>query len=257
MTSCSTSGSQSGTGTSRLRELQAKALENAAREQRPTTWREHPVWSLVISSYKKNTDGAYHRHSREDWTAAQRKGRDAFHDATWAEYFVQPRIPEGTIHLIIGDSLVRVLKRIQVHWQVGVLSFSGAAMPQMLASLQMLEMAKTRPVTLMMGTNDVSRGEARKMTRLQDKVSCILEELRIYLEPAILTICTVPYNMMNDQNRREMNERVRNNNEIIRQIQQRSVLPMRMRDVARMMEDSLPEDASSDGMHFDRPRGTE
>ena len=30
-------------------------------------------------------------------------------------------------------------------------------------------------VTLMMGTNDVSRGESRKMMRLQDKVSCILE----------------------------------------------------------------------------------
>ena len=93
--------------------FQAKALKNAAREQRPTTWREHPVRSVVTSSYKKNTDGVYHRHSREDWTAAQRERRDVFH-----EYLVQPRIPEGTKHLIIGDSLVRVLTRIQAHWQV-------------------------------------------------------------------------------------------------------------------------------------------
>ena len=62
---------------------------------------------------------------------------------------------------------------------------------------------------------------------------------------------------MADQNAREMNERVRSNNEITRQIQQRSVLPLRVADEARMMEDSLPEDASSDGIHFDRPRGTE
>ena len=89
------------------------------------------------------------------------------------------------------------------------------------------------------------------MMRLQDEVSCILEELRIYLEPTFLTICTLSCNMMADQNAREMNERVRNINEIIRQIQQRSVLPMRVLDVARMMEDSLPEDASSDGIHFD------
>ena len=75
--------------------------------------------------------------------------------------------------------------------------------------------------------------------RLQDKVSCIREELRVYLEPTILTICTVPYNMMADQNAKETNERVRNINEIIRQIQQRSVLPMRVLDLARMMEDSL------------------
>ena len=28
-----------------------------------------------------------------------------------------------------------------------------------------------------------------------EKMSCILEELRIYLDPAIVTICTVPYNI--------------------------------------------------------------
>ena len=161
LTSSSTSGSQSRTGTSLLRELQerlqSRTLENAAGEQRPTTWREHLVRSVVISCYKKNIDGRYHRHNREDWTAAQQERRDTFHDATWAEYFVQPRIPEGTTHLIIGDSLVKVLTRIQAHRQVGILSFSGAAMPQMLASLQMLEMGKIFTVTLMMGTNEVSK----------------------------------------------------------------------------------------------------
>ena len=57
LTFSTTSGSQCRTGTSRLRELHVKALENATREQRPTTWREYPVRSVVISSYKKNTDG--------------------------------------------------------------------------------------------------------------------------------------------------------------------------------------------------------
>ena len=130
-------------------------------------------------------------------------------------------------------------------------------MPQILASLQMLEMGKMYTVTWKMGANDVSRGESRKMTRLQDKVCCILEELRNYLEPAILTICTVTYQLRADHSAREVNERVRNINEIIRQVQQRNVVPIRVLDVARMMEGSLPEDASSDSIHFDRPRGTE
>ena len=69
LTSSSTSGSQSGTGTSRLRKLQerlqAKALENTAREQPPITWREHLVRSVVISRCKKDTNGVYHRYSRE------------------------------------------------------------------------------------------------------------------------------------------------------------------------------------------------
>ena len=139
-----------------------------------------------------------------DWTTAQRARRDCFHDAAWAEYFTQPKIPEGAVHLIIGDSLIRVLTRIQLHWQVGVLSFSGAATPQMLASLEMLDMIKMYTVTLMMGTNDVSRGESRKVMRLHEKISCILQELRFYFDPAILAICTVPYNMKFDQHTMEM-----------------------------------------------------
>ena len=219
--------------------------------------REQPVRNVEIASYKKNTDGRYHRHNRMDWNAAQRLRRDCFHDASWAEYYTQPRLPEGAVHLIVGDSLVRVLTRIQSHWQTGVLSFSGAATPQMLASLEMLGMARMYTVTLMMGTNDVSRGESRKVMRLHDKMSCILEELLHQMDPAILTICTTPYNMKADQHAKEMNEKVRNLNEIIRQIHQRSVLPVRLLNVADQMERSFPEDASSDGNHFDRPRGLE
>ena len=138
--------------------LQLRSRESPARAEVPPAWREQPVRSVVIASYKKNTEGRYHRHNRMDWNAAQRARRDCFHDASWAEYYTQPRIPEGGVHLIVGDSLVRVPTRIQSHWHTGVLSFSGAATPQMLASLEMVGMAKTYTVTLMMGTNDVSRG---------------------------------------------------------------------------------------------------
>ena len=168
------------------------------------------------------------------------------------------RVPEGTVHLIIGDSLLRVLTRIQSHWQTGILSFAGAAMPQILASLEMLGMARVYTVTLMIGTNDLSRGESRKVMRLHDKMSCILEELRIQMDPAILTVCTVPYNMKADQHAMEMNTKVRNLNEVVRQIHQRSVLPIGLLDVAEQMERAaFSDDASSDGIHFDRPRGVE
>ena len=70
--------------------------------------------------------------------------------------------------------------------------FSGAATPQILASLEMLEMAKMYTVTLMLGTNNVSRGKQRKKMGLQEKMSCSHEELRIFLDSAILTICTDP-----------------------------------------------------------------
>ena len=203
-TPSSTPGSSQVSGSSsRLKELherlQLRSRESPARADLPSTWGEQPVRSVVISSYKKNTEGRYRKHNRIDWNAAQRERRGCFHDATWVEYFTHPRVPEGVVHLIIGDSLLRVLARIQSHWQTGILSFAGAATPQMLATLEMLGMVRAYTVTLMVGTNDVSRGEARKVTRLHDKMSCILEEIRIQMDPAILTVCTVPYNMGADQ----------------------------------------------------------
>ena len=167
-------------------------------------------------------------------------------------------MPEGAVHLIIGDILLRVLTGIQSHWQTGILSFAGAATPQILATLEMLGMARVYTVTLMVETNDVSRGEARKVTRLHDKMSCILEELRIQMDPVLLTVCNVPYNMKADQHAMEIYAKVRNLNEVIRQIHQRSVLPVGLLDVAEQIEQAgFPDDTSSDGIHFDRPRGVE
>ena len=83
------------------------------------------------------------------------------------DYLTKPRIPEGAVQLIEGDSLVRVLTKVRAHWQRGVLSFSGAAMPQLLASLEMLEVRKLLAVTMMIGTNDVSSGESRKIRGYQ------------------------------------------------------------------------------------------
>ena len=238
--------------------LQQQSRDRSTRPELPPTWREQPVRSVVIASYKKNTEKRYHRHNRLDWSVEQGARRDCFHDAAWVEYLAPPRVPERAVHLIIGDSLVRVLTRIQSHWQTGILSFAGAATPQMLATLDMLGMTKVYAVTLMIGTNDVSRGEARKITRLYDKMSCLLEELRIQMDPILLTVCTVPYNMMFDQHALEMNEKVRNLNKVIREIHRKSVLPVRLLDVAERMEKKgFPEDTSNDGIHFDRPRGAE
>ena len=190
----STRGSSQISGSSsRLKELhdrlQLGTRHYSTRVERPPTWRDQPVRSVVIASYKMNIDGRYPRHNRMDWTTAQRARRDCFHEASWAEYYAQPRIPEGAVDLIIEDSLIRVLTRIQSHWQTGVLSFFGAATPQILASLEMLDRVKIYTVTLMMGTNAVSRGKSRKAMRLHEKMSCILEELRIQKDFSILTIC--------------------------------------------------------------------
>ena len=64
------SGSQVSGSSSRLKELnerlQLRSRESSARAELPSTWREQTIRSVVISSYRKNTESRYHRHNRLD-----------------------------------------------------------------------------------------------------------------------------------------------------------------------------------------------
>ena len=152
LTPSSTSGSQAGVRTSRLEKmherLQARTPDSPAREAEPRTWREYPVRSAMIANYKKNTDGACHRHNRDDWTSANARGGTPSmtrlgcntHAAQntrrhgpldhWGQYC---QVPDADSGALAGGYLL---------------------MPQLLASLQMLELGKVYTVTLIMGTND-------------------------------------------------------------------------------------------------------
>ena len=121
----------------------------------------------------------------------------------------------------------------------------------------MVEVRKIHTVTITMGTKDNSGGQSRKMTQLQEKVSCLLQEARILLDLTKLTNCTVPYKMVIDDNELSMNERLRLINGIILEIQRSSILPLRLLDVFHMMKDYLLVGCSADGIHFDRPKGAE
>ena len=63
--------------------------------------------------------------------------------------------------------------------------------------------------------------------------------------------------MMQDENPMYKNERLRHINDVIREAQEKSILPLRFLDVVWMMENSLPCSCSSDGIHFDQLKGVE
>ena len=234
--------------------LQSRTTESPVSVAEPSTWKKQPVRVEFFSNYKKLVNGRYQRPHKEDWTSARRGKRAAINEAAWLDYLKkEPRTPEGAAHLIIGDSLVRFLTRVGRHWKIGVLRFSGAATPQMLASPEILEVRKIHTVTMMMGRNYISRGDFRKMTQWPEKVSCLLQEARIYLDPTVLTTCTVPYNMMLDGNGLSMNGRVRHINGIILEIQGSGALPLKLLQGARMIEDLLPAGCSSYSIKFDQP----
>ena len=73
-TPSSTPSSQISGSSSSLKELhdglQLRTRDDSTRVERPPSWRDQPIRNVVIASYKKNTDGSYHRHNRMDWTTA-------------------------------------------------------------------------------------------------------------------------------------------------------------------------------------------
>ena len=63
----------------------------------------------------------------------------------------------GSQHLIIGDSLVRDLKVILVVGQTAVISFGQPSLAQMIKIMELQNDDRLGTLTLMMGTNDVSK----------------------------------------------------------------------------------------------------
>ena len=63
----------------------------------------------------------------------------------------------------------------------------------------------------------------------------------------------LPYNMQYKDNGLNLNERVRCIKSAMLEIQLTSIRLLRLLDMAQMMEDSVPDGCSTDGIYFDRP----
>ena len=85
---------------------------------------------------------------------------------------------------------------------------------------------------MMIETNDISRGETQTMTRLMDKFKCLIEAFRIKFDPYFLNICTVPSNMLLDQNGDELNKRAIHPNETVRRLHSNSVASLNLLEMA-------------------------
>ena len=84
--------------------------------------------------------------------------RACFNRATWnpAANLQQP--PLGTSHLILGDSLVRVLSNLRTSWVTTVMDFGGATTAQLYRMVELMNPGRIPNVMILVGTNDISRG---------------------------------------------------------------------------------------------------
>ena len=113
---------------------------------------------------------------------------------TWNPATIHQPVPTGSHHLIIGDSLVRDLKDILVVGHTTVVSFGGASVSQVIKMMELQNDDRVDTLTLMIGTNDVSRNPITPEAKWESLLICLLIEMNEKYRPRIVVLCTIPHN---------------------------------------------------------------
>ena len=149
--------------------------------------------------------------------------RACFNRATWspAVNLQQPTL--GTSHLILGDSLVRVLSNLRTSWVTTVMAFGGATIAQLYRMVELMNPGKIPNVMILVGTNDISRGSDEQEALWESMMVCLFTTLWQKFSCAVLTVCTVPKNARSlTASGRRHNEGVIRWNNILRNLANRN-----------------------------------
>ena len=106
--------------------------------------------------------------------------RACFNRATWNPAVDLQQPPLGTSHLILGDSLVRVLSNLRTSWVTTVMAFGGMMIAQLYRMVELMNPGRIPNVMILVGTNDISRALWESMmvclfTTLWQKLHCAYE----------------------------------------------------------------------------------
>ena len=83
--------------------------------------------------------------------------RACFNRATWNAAVNLQQPPLGTSHLILRDSLVRVLSNLSTFWVTTVMAFGGATIAHLFRMVELINPGRIANVMILVGTNNISR----------------------------------------------------------------------------------------------------
>ena len=118
--------------------------------------------------------------------------RAYFNRATWNPAVNLQQPPLGTSHLILGDSLVRVLSNLRTSWITTVMALGGATIAQLFRMVELMNPVRIPDVTILVGTNNISRSSDEEEALWESMLVCLLTTLWQKFNCAVLTVCTVP-----------------------------------------------------------------
>ena len=182
--------------------------------------------------------------------------RACFNRATWNTVVNLQQPPLGTSHLILGDSLVRVLSNLRTSWVTTVMAFGGATIAQLYRMVELMNPGRIPSVMIQVGTNNISRSSDEEEALWESMMVCLFNTLWQKFNCAVLTVCTVPMNTrsLTAAGRRHSEGVVRWNN-ILRNLASRNAGRMILMDIEHQLRAMDQARLTTDGIHFDSIEG--
>ena len=182
--------------------------------------------------------------------------RACFNRATWSPAVNLQQPPLGTSHLILGDSLVRVLSNLRTSWVTTVMAFGGATIAQLYRMVELMNPGRIPNVMILVGTNDISRGSDEQEALWESIMVCLLTTLWQKFNCAVLTVCIVPMNTRSlTASGRRHNEGIVRWNNILRNLASRNAGRMILMDIEHELRAMDQARLTTDGIHFDSIEG--
>ena len=182
--------------------------------------------------------------------------RACFNRATWNPAVNLQQPPLTTSHLILGDSLVRVLSNLRTSWVTTMMAFGGATIAQLYRRVELMNQGRLPNVMILVGTNDISRGSDEQEVLWESMMVCLFTTLWQKFNCAVLTVCTVPMNTRSlTAAGRRHNEGVVRWNNILRNLAGRNAGRMILMDIEHELRAMDQARLTTEGIHFDSIEG--
>ena len=182
--------------------------------------------------------------------------RACFNRATWNPAVNLQQTPLGTSHLILGDSLVRVLSNLRTSWITTVMAFGGGTIAQFFRMVELMNPGRIPNVMILVGTNNISRSSDEEEALWKSMMVCLFTTLWQKLNCAVLTVCIRPMNTrtLTAAGRRH-NEGIITWNNILRNLASRNAGRMILMDIEQELRAMDQARLTTDGIPFDSVEG--
>ena len=103
--------------------------------------------------------------------------RACFYRSTWSQAMNMQQPQLGTSHLILGDSLVRVLQNLRISWITAVMAFGGATVAQFYRMVELINPGRIPDIITLIGTNNFSRSSDEEEAHWESMMVCFFTTL--------------------------------------------------------------------------------